>query len=238
MPTPRDVKRRGDWDDVPPRDSEREDAHFDFPEEEAITTKYARPLPPFGRHVSLWEEADIDEILEPHKSTPPPPRASASSAPPPLIPSQGPVAFDVEALAPPSAVDRPVRIPPAWRTRTVVAVAATMMVVLAIFDVALMVTRAHRVPAAKPVVAATAVSASPIPSAPIPITPIPAPQEALAATTGTIVGSPAHRLYVDGHLATGYRAVVSCGEHQVKIGARGAVRTINVPCGESVEVAP
>jgi hypothetical protein len=253
MPAPRDVKRRDDWDDLPPLDSER-DADFefsDFSDEEAITTKYARPLPPFGTHVSLWEEADIDEILEPHRSTPPPPRASSSNPPPPLLPSQGPVAFDIEPAPPAFPVDRSVRIPPALRTRTVVAVAATMMAALAILDVSLVMRRAHRAPAAAHVATATAsamiaippapppseaVSAAPVATPPIPV-PTPLTEEA-TATTGTILGAPAHRLYVDGHLAAGYRAVVTCGEHHVKIGARGATRTVNVPCGETVNVAP
>jgi hypothetical protein len=58
--------------------------------------------------------------------------------------------------------------------------------------------------------------------------------------TGTVsvaAVAASHRLYIDGKLASAGSATVSCGRHAVKVGARGATRTVNVPCGQEVVVA-
>ena len=45
-----------------------------------------------------------------------------------------------------------------------------------------------------------------------------------------------HRLFIDGHVASGGSSVVSCGSHYVKVGSRGVSHRIVVPCGEEVIV--
>jgi hypothetical protein len=54
---------------------------------------------------------------------------------------------------------------------------------------------------------------------------------------GTVVGSPEHRLWVDGHL-TPWRVRLRCGLHTVKVGSAGAPRVVDVPCGSEVNVSP
>jgi hypothetical protein len=55
---------------------------------------------------------------------------------------------------------------------------------------------------------------------------------------GEVVGSPGHRLWVDGSLVTGWRATVPCGSHMVQVGSAGASRSVDVRCGESIMVSP
>jgi hypothetical protein len=54
--------------------------------------------------------------------------------------------------------------------------------------------------------------------------------------TGTILGAPNHRLFVDGHLARSPSVVVHCGSHAVRVGSAGKTRMIDVPCGSEVSV--
>ena len=56
--------------------------------------------------------------------------------------------------------------------------------------------------------------------------------------TGTIVGSPGHRLYIDGRQSAGWKVEVKCGKHTVRNGSRSPVRTVDVPCGGDVSIAP
>jgi hypothetical protein len=43
-----------------------------------------------------------------------------------------------------------------------------------------------------------------------------------------------HRLFIDGRVAAGGSAVVTCGPHLVQVGSRGQKRTIDVPCGTEI----
>ena len=65
-------------------------------------------------------------------------------------------------------------------------------------------------------------------------TPLPPPP----STIGTIVGAADHRLWVDGALVTGFEASVRCGKHTVQVGSAGTPRAVDVPCGDSIKVAP
>ena len=54
--------------------------------------------------------------------------------------------------------------------------------------------------------------------------------------TGTVVGSPGHRLFIDGAVARGFSAVVRCGAHVVQVGSAGKARSVDVPCGAELYV--
>ncbi|MDP9150920.1 MAG: hypothetical protein M3O36_13400, partial [Myxococcota bacterium] len=58
--------------------------------------------------------------------------------------------------------------------------------------------------------------------------------------TGTVrlrrPASPNH-VWLDGAKLTGASSVVSCGTHQIKVGARSRPRAIEVPCGAQIEIA-
>jgi hypothetical protein len=56
------------------------------------------------------------------------------------------------------------------------------------------------------------------------------------APVGTVIGSPEHRLYVDGSIVHGTSAVVRCGVHNVRVGSMGRPQAIVVPCGGEVVV--
>jgi hypothetical protein len=86
----------------------------------------------------------------------------------------------------------------------------------------LAVTTPASAPAPSPIPAATA--AVPSRSSTAPDTP----------TTGTLLlQRPAvpGRVWLDGNKLTNPTAVVTCGQHQVKVGARGKAHAIDVPCG-------
>jgi len=96
--------------------------------------------------------------------------------------------------------------------------------------------------AARPTATAlpTTTLSSPIPTpaqTPIPTsTPIPAE----APATGTLrVQRPAAAglVWLDGSKLTTPTAIVSCGQHQLKVGARGRAHSINVPCGGELRVS-
>ncbi len=57
-------------------------------------------------------------------------------------------------------------------------------------------------------------------------------------SSGTVIGLPARRLWIDGHLAGEGTAVVRCGPHSVQVGSAGTPRDVDVPCGSSIRVAP
>jgi hypothetical protein len=75
---------------------------------------------------------------------------------------------------------------------------------------------------------------SPPHASPAPTTASPAP----APTTGTVIGAADHRLYVDGRLVTGNKSEVKCGKHVIQSGSQGTPRTVDVPCGGEITVAP
>jgi cytoskeletal protein RodZ len=75
-------------------------------------------------------------------------------------------------------------------------------------------------------------------------TPTPTAKTTPAATdtaaTGTLrLQRPAvpGAVWVDGTRLRASSAVIQCGKHEVKVGARGKVHTIDVPCGGEVRVA-
>jgi hypothetical protein len=43
-----------------------------------------------------------------------------------------------------------------------------------------------------------------------------------------------HRLFVDGKLAAGGSATVSCGNHIAQVGSHGVRRRVYVPCGQEL----
>jgi hypothetical protein len=43
-------------------------------------------------------------------------------------------------------------------------------------------------------------------------------------------------VWLDGNKLTNANAVVTCGQHQVKVGARGKPHAIDVPCGGELNV--
>jgi hypothetical protein len=51
------------------------------------------------------------------------------------------------------------------------------------------------------------------------------------ALVGTLVAPSKTVLYVDGKRADGATALVTCGRHTVRLGARGKARAVDVPCG-------
>jgi hypothetical protein len=53
-----------------------------------------------------------------------------------------------------------------------------------------------------------------------------------------VVGAVDHRLFIDGRLVQGNRSEVKCGKHVVKCGSQGTPRTVDVPCGGEITVAP
>jgi hypothetical protein len=65
-----------------------------------------------------------------------------------------------------------------------------------------------------------------------------APMPAPPKETGTVIGSAGHRLYVDGHQVASWKVDVKCGKHTARNGSHGAVRTVTVPCGGDIEIAP
>jgi hypothetical protein len=58
------------------------------------------------------------------------------------------------------------------------------------------------------------------------------------ARDGQIIGASGHRLWIDGSLATTWQVSIACGPHVVQVGSAGTPHTVEVPCGESVTVAP
>jgi hypothetical protein len=56
--------------------------------------------------------------------------------------------------------------------------------------------------------------------------------------TGVILGSPGHRLWIDGALVRSWRTTVACGPHTVQVGSAGAIRDVDVPCGAEINVQP
>jgi len=100
-------------------------------------------------------------------------------------------------------------------------------------------------PTALPAVSAPTASvaaAAPTSTASAAAAPAPPPAVALAATTGRLLTAPeekGHRIFVDGRVAGGGGApiVVRCGKHAVRVGSRGVVRQVDVPCGGDAPVA-
>jgi len=91
-----------------------------------------------------------------------------------------------------------------------------------------------------PVVADTTASSDIDAVTAIPAIPAMSVQSLPVAEVGTIslaAVAASHRLFVDGKLADGASAVVSCGKHLVQVGSRGARHYVNVPCGQEIVLA-
>jgi hypothetical protein len=87
------------------------------------------------------------------------------------------------------------------------------------------------------VTAAAPVAAPPAPAAPAAS---PAATADLAPQTGTLhLAKPSltGKVWLDGQKLTTATATVTCGKHQLKVGAHGKPRTLDVPCGGDVKVA-
>jgi hypothetical protein len=82
-------------------------------------------------------------------------------------------------------------------------------------------------PSSPPLAAPTGSSSAPVDVANLP-----------RVSPGTVVGLAGRRLWIDGHLEADSRAVVPCGQHTVQVGSAGAPRSVDVPCGKIVRVAP
>jgi hypothetical protein len=155
------------------------------------------------------------------------------ASPAPLTPASATVlASAVAASSAPS--------PGQWRVGAMVAGGAIVMLLAGIaIGVALRGDRAHVPPAAR-AAAAPPAEATPLPSTPAPEAPAPPPVTAVSSASrpsvATVVGAEGHRLWVDGHLAEGFTALVSCGRHVVQVGSAGTPREIDVPCGEEIKL--
>ncbi len=80
-------------------------------------------------------------------------------------------------------------------------------------------------------------SAPPPPATPPPV-PVVAVSSLPRSADGTVIGAEGHRLWIDGHLAESFTAVVACGHHVVQVGSAGTPRDVEVPCGEGITVSP
>jgi hypothetical protein len=68
----------------------------------------------------------------------------------------------------------------------------------------------------------------------------PTPASPAAPVVGTLhIDRPAvpGRVWVDGKKLTATSAVLSCGQHQIRLGARGRAHPIDVPCGGDLHVS-
>jgi len=162
-----------------------------------------------------------------------------------------PVSLQPPSLAP-TAVDHSLPSEPAHaatgRRRTGPLLAAGGAVALLLVGIgvgAIMRTGGARPNAPVDTGPAAAILQAPAPPpapAPSPSTPPPVPVVAVSSlprsADGTVVGAEGHRLWIDGHLAESFTAVVRCGHHVVQVGSAGTPRDVDVPCGEGVTVSP
>ncbi len=137
------------------------------------------------------------------------------------------------------------RRPPSWVLGTAVVAAAVTVLVAA----GLSRTSSARSPSSVTVVRSAAPASAPrtpvtfrTAAAPDDAPPIPAVSvqnlpRVESATISIAAVAASHRLFVDGKLVDGGSAVVSCGSHVIQVGARGARRRVNVPCGQELVVA-
>ncbi len=98
---------------------------------------------------------------------------------------------------------------------------------------------AHALPS-KPVAAAAPQSKAPSDGArsAVPTVDVSSLPRAPVGTLSLAANAAGHRLFVDGTLVSHGSAVVSCGKHLVKIGSKGRMETVDVPCGADVVVGP
>jgi hypothetical protein len=247
------------WEDEEPSPDEsvisRGSVHSVPWEDEVVTARRSVPR----LHSAPWDPVHSEELIptlppppaEPARQQPPAARASPRTPAAAMVPSVGPVALEADGEEDDEAID--FRRGPMRRggglLAGLLATAAALAVV--VYGGALGHQARHQ--SLRPILAAPHPhSESLLPSPPRaeensasdsqssavkpplddPATNAPPPE------TGTIVGSPEHRLYVDGRLAASWRIDVKCGKHTVKNGSQGTVRTVDVPCGGEIEVSP
>jgi hypothetical protein len=183
-----------------------------------------------------WDTVDPSDLIPTIPPPGPAPEGSGTPAAPTQRaalhpPSDSPVALEVEEDAAPISFHR--GISPLWGLLVVGGVAAAVMI--AIPGAAPGTHSPSPAPAVEPLMTTLPPREEDLSVPP----PVPLPEDAPPlATTGTVVGSAEHRLFVDGRLAPGWKIEVKCGTHTVKNGSRGVERTVNVPCGGEVEVVP
>jgi hypothetical protein len=201
-----------------------------------------RSVPPPRGRISLWEEVHVDELIE--VAEPPTPWSEPLPEARPL-PTPGPVAFDVESPTQRSPMDTIPSVSKRSRRMKIGIAAAGLASML---GAAFLVARSPRWHATKPIAATMAPAPAPQPVAPPPA-PVPPPESAPqaiapapppkpASTTGLAIGSPGHRLFIDGRIAPSWKAEVPCGMHTFKFGAKGKPRNVDVPCGGEVTIVP
>ena len=88
--------------------------------------------------------------------------------------------------------------------------------------------------------AATNSAPAPIVPAPPAVAPVAAPTPATdAPQTGTLYlqrPAAAGKVWLDGQKIGAASATVTCGKHQLKVGARGKPRAIDIPCGGELRI--
>lgn len=198
------------------------------------------------------EEVSLDEVVlvdEPPSA----PRTSSSmpSLPTPVPGSFAPLAMDVAPASAP--FDVPIARGPLERPKRAFAIAplAPMLAVGALAGV-IAVFALRGSPAPAPI----AGSASTSTTTTITLTPtltIEAENTAITrpgeiphvdvaslprARVGTVVGLAEHRLWIDGKLQESFKGLVDCGPHLVQVGSAGALRKVDVPCGDEIVVTP
>lgn len=215
----------------------------------------ANPPPPRARLAAKVSPFAAPKPVE----SPPPPPPPAPPIEDPTPPPPPPAAF--EPLPLPPIVADPVVFPeptfvaapspvvaapePVAKRRSGVAVIAAALATVLIVVVAVAMLRGNNVedPIPSPTSPKTPAKADPAPSAK-PTSSAPKVVAATAAptpTSGTLVTSPesaGHRVYVDGKLIgdAPQRLELSCGEHAVRVGSKGSLQKVSVPCGEEIVV--
>jgi hypothetical protein len=157
-----------------------------------------------------------------------------SAAPPAASPGAGP-----GSGPPPSNRPAPAD---AARQRKLTRVVAGTLGMCAFILVAAGIAKAVRPhdPAASPLSSASASAAPLLPPPAASATAVPPPSAlAPSPTTGTLyVDRPATpgKVWLDGKKLSAKSVEVSCGKHQIKIGAWGKAHAVSVPCGADLHV--
>ncbi len=200
--------------------------------------------PPVPTRASAPPPLQSAPPLSPFRSLPPTPRGPAG--PPPRAPPTSSTSPPMKESAFEPGASRSGRLAPRARARRWSWLAAGFVLPVAIGLV--LVLRARPPEGAAPT-AATA--GRPLASAPLPavaaVGPAPSPPSdtappspASSSRTGNITVSSSrrgHRIWVDGRLAGEAPASVTvrCGRHSVRVGSRGVLQRVDVPCGGDVD---
>jgi hypothetical protein len=214
---------------------------------------------PAWRSASATQEVQIRDILEVMDASVPLRRAMSLApleAPLPAVPhaAPAPVARDLAPAGPRPRADSSLRVeweepaPPRRRARALVA--AGLLALVVVLGVALarrgesraIASQGHPESARLQAAPAAMTAASETSSRPLPASaananvPMVSVDSLPRPSTGTVIGSPGHRLFIDGNVARGFSAVVRCGAHVVQVGSAGKARSVDVPCGADVYV--